>query len=149
MAHLLTQFGEEFMIKKALLENLGTVTSIEVGLYDDNADSISDTDDVGAITTEPADGNYARKSFDFGTTDFSGLLDGGDVAGFIKDHTFDVTNTTGEVDSYFIVINFQSTIVNSESGQNKHLIGTGALEQRYSLGSLDTLDNNNAGIKQS
>lgn len=143
----LTQFGEEFIVRKCFIEDLGTITGVEVGLYDSATDSLGDTSDVGDITSEPTDGNYDRLTFDFGSTDFSALLDSGDVTGFLADHSFDVTDTTGDVDSYFIVVEFQSTVVNSEAGQNKHLIGFGDLEQSYPLGSLDQLDSQDAGIK--
>ncbi len=143
----LTQLGEEFLARKSFIEDLGTVTQVEVGLYNSATDTLGDTSDVGAITSEPADGNYVRQTFSFGNTDFSALLDSGDVTAFLANHSFDVTDTTGTVDSYFIVVSFQSTVVNSEGAQNDHLLGFGDLEQSYDLSNIDQLDSQDAGVK--
>lgn len=121
-------------------------TQIEVGLYDDSTDSLTDSSDVGDISTEPNDGNYARQT---------PQLDGGDITlsytnGNVDAETsvtFDLTNTTGTADSVFVVINFQSDVVNSESSENDHLLfsaelGTGSVdlsnESSYTVNLTDT-----------
>ena len=90
MAAILTDLGEEYMIKN----NLDTI-SVDVGLYNDSTDSISDTDDLAAITSEPSDGNYVQQTGEaLSASDISGNW-GVDNDSVI---TFDVTNTTGTVD---------------------------------------------------
>jgi len=149
MSYGLTDFGEEFMIRKCFLENLGTISGISIGLYDDSTDNIGETDDLGAITTEPSGVAYSRISKSFGTTDFTGQQPSDDVQAIIGDHTFDLSDdTTGSVDSYFIVITFQSSIVGSDGAQTDHLVATGSLAQSYDLSMVDSLDNNGAGIGQ-
>lgn len=149
MSYGLTDYGEEFMIRKCYLEDLGTVTGISIGLYDDSTDGIGEVNDVGDITTEPSGAAYSRISKSFGTTDFTGQQPSDDVQAIIGDHTFDLSDDTiGSIDSYFIVINFQSNIVASDGGQTDHLVATGALAQTYSLDQIDSLDNNGAGIGQ-
>jgi hypothetical protein len=131
MAAILTDLGEEWMIKN----NLDTA-SVDVGLYDDSADSISDTDDVTAINSEPSGGNYTRQ-----TGEAVSASDISDDWGVDNDNvvTFDVTNTSGTVDSYFFVVNFQASDT-GDSSANDHLVLTGSLSQSYDLSNLDTLE---------
>jgi hypothetical protein len=131
MAAILTDLGEEWMIKN----DLDSVT-VDVGLYNDSTDSIADADDIGDITTEPNDGNYSRQtgvavsasdiSSDWGVDNDSNI-------------TFDVTDTTGTVDSYFFVYSFQADDTGDGSPQD-HLVLTGSLSQSYDLSNLDTLE---------
>lgn len=131
MASILTDLGEEWMITN----NLDSA-SVDVGLYDDSTDSISDTDDVADITTEPSDGNYTRQSaVDVSASDISGDW-GIDNDGTV---TFDVSGTTGDVDSYFFVVNFQANDT-GDSSATDHLVVTGSLSQSYALSNLDTLE---------
>jgi hypothetical protein len=131
MAAILTDLGEEWMIKN----NLDSV-SVDVGLYNDSTDSIADSDDIGAITSEPSDGNYSRQTgISVSASDISGNW------GIDNDSqiSFDVTNTTGTVDSYFFVFNFQADDTGDGSAQD-HLVLTGSLSQSYDLSNVDTLD---------
>ena len=131
MASILTDLGEEWMIKN----NLDTA-SVDVGLYNDSTDSISDSNDVSDITTEPSDGNYSRQADEaVSASDISGDW-GIDNDGTV---TFDVSGTTGDVDSYFFVANFQAEDTGDGSATD-HLVVTGSLSQSYALSNLDTLE---------
>lgn len=138
MARILTDLGEEFTLKN----NMEGVAVI-VGLYNDSTDTITDTDDLAQVTTEPSDGNYTRQSATLT------LTDDGDWAAVTSAQTsFDVTSTTGNVDSYFVVANFQATDT-GDGTANDHLIGTGALSQSRDLSQIDTLNISagNIGVK--
>lgn len=149
MSYGLSDYGEEFMIRKTFLENLGSVTSVQIGLYNDTTDALTDSDDTGAVTTEPSGTAYGKISKDFGTTDFTGQMPGTEVEAIISDHDFDLSDdTSGSVDSYFLTITFQANQVSSDSAQTTHLVARGALEQSYDLASVDTLNNNSAGVSQ-
>ena len=131
MAAILNDLGEEWLVK----HNADGVT-LDVGLYDDSTDAISDPDDLGAITTEPTSGNYARQTGEsFSASDIDGDW------GFENDNqiSYDVTNTTETVDSYFIVANFQAEDTNDSAAED-HLIATGALSQSRDLSQIDTLN---------
>lgn len=131
MAAILTDLGEEYMIKN----NVDT-SSFDVGLYNDATDAISDADDLAAITSEPSDGNYVRQTGEaVSASDISGDW-GVDNDSIV---TFDVTNTTGTVDSYFFVANFQA-VDTGDGSATDHLILTGSLSQSYDLSNLDTLE---------
>lgn len=125
--------GEEWSQKSTYRQDLITRdTTIEVLLYDDATDSLDDTSDVGDITTEPNDGNYARQTFTLDSTDVSLSVQSGDLRAEAT-VTFDVDGTTGTVDASGCVISFQSDVVNSEGSQSPHLIYTATLD----IGSVD------------
>ena len=130
MSHILTDLGEEYTLETAL-----EGVSITIGLYDDSTDAIGDTNDIADITTEPSDGNYARQ------TDTLTLVDeSGDWAAETSSQvSFDVTSTTGTVDSYFVVVNFTADDT-GDGGATDHLACTGALSQSYDLSNVDTLN---------
>lgn len=139
MASILTDLGEEYLIKNNLDGD-----AVDVGLYDDSTDAISDTNDLADITTEPSSGNYLRQD--------NVLVEQGDFSG---DHgvdntnkiTFDVSGTSGDVDSYFFEVSFQAEDTGDSSAQ-EHLILTGSLSQTYALSNVDTLEisANTAGV---
>jgi hypothetical protein len=133
MAAVLTDLGEEWTLK-----NNADGASLTVGLYNDSTDSISDANDIADITTEPSDGNYARQTgVAFSARDVSGdwQMDNDSQV------SFDVTSTTGTVDSYFIIANFQADDT-GDGASTDHLIVTGALSQSYDLSNIDTLNIN-------
>jgi hypothetical protein len=137
MSHILNDLGEEYALETAL-----EGTSISVGLYHDvnNSVTIGDTSDIGDIEgdTEPSSGNYARQ------TDTFTLIDNASnnwQAVNTNTISFDVTDTTELVDSYFVVVNFQADDTGDGSATD-HLILTGALSQERDLSQIDTLEVN-------
>lgn len=131
MAQTLTDIGEEWLVKS----DLSTAT-VDVGLYNDTTDALTDTDDVASITTEPADGNYTRQTgVSISANNISGDW------GVVTDSkvTFDLQNTTPDVDAYFFVVTFQSETAGDTTAQD-HLVVAGSLSQTYDLNSVDTLE---------
>lgn len=122
-----SDFGEEWAQKFAWRQDtLGTRdTTLEVLLYN-QSDSITDSDDVGAVTTEPTDGNYSRDTLTLDSTDISLSVTNGNLE-ISGTATFDLTNTTGTYNAYMVVLDFQSDVVNSETGQNPHHIFSATL----------------------
>lgn len=133
MASILTNYGEEWYH----VTDISGLASVDYGLYNDSTDTISDTDDLAAIT-EPGGAAYARQSEAITVSDISGDI------GFDNDNTitFDTSDSTLSVDSYFIVGNFQSTVVGADGSAVDHLVITGALSQTYDLSNVDTLEIN-------
>lgn len=123
-----TNVGEEWSQKLSYRQDLITRdTTLEVLLFDDSTDTASDTSDIGDITTEPNDGNYTRETVTLDSADVTLTVSGGDLrAEFVV--TFDVDGTTGSVDAWGAVVDFQSDVVNAESTQNPHLITTATLD---------------------
>lgn len=121
----LHQYGEEWYQKFALRQD--TITrpaGIDLLLYDDATDTLAETDDVSAITTEPTGGDYARQSLSLDSTDLTLSLTSGDVrvSGSVTFGVDGATNTPGTVDAYAIVASFTSDVVNSETGANPHIL---------------------------
>lgn len=135
MAHVLTDLGEEYTLETAL-----EASSITVGLYHDtnNSPSIGEDSDVADINTEPSSGNYARQTDSFTLQDNAS---NNWQAVNTNAMTFDVTNTTENVDSYFIIVNFQADDTGDGSAID-HLIVTGGLSQERDLSQIDTLEIN-------
>lgn len=136
MSRILTDLGEEWSLETAL-----EGVSVDILLYNDSTDAIGDTDDLAAISTEPTDGNYVRQTATLTLVDESGDW----AAETSAQVSFDVTDTTGTVDSYGIVANFTADDT-SDGSATDHLVATGALSQSYDLSNLDTLNINSGTI---
>lgn len=133
--------GEEWAQKWCFRQDVTGIrdTSVEILLYNDTTDALSDSSDIGNITTEPNDGNYVRQTVTLDSADFSLSFPSADVRATTVTVTFDVTNTTGSVDAWGAVVSFQSDVVNSETGQNPHLIATGTFSS-VDLSANDKVD---------
>jgi len=136
-----TNLGEEWSQKNDYRQDQITRdTTLEVLVFDDSTDSTSDTSDIGDITTEPTDGNYTRQTITLDSSDVSLSQSSGDIRAAAT-VSFDVTNTTGTVDAYGVVVDFQSDVVNSEGAQNPHLITTATFSGgSRDLSQIDTLN---------
>lgn len=155
MTQQLQVYGAEFMQKSAYRQDLITRDSPEeimVGLYDESTDDIGadktkDYDGTdGDINTEPSDGNYTKETLALDSADVDVVNKGGDMVFDISEHIFDVINTTGTVNHYFVLGRFQS----DEAGDTEetwHLLAVGPLEKEYQLSNLDELTNDEAGIR--
>lgn len=58
---------------------------------------------------------------------------------------YDVTGTTGSVDSYAVIVNFMSDDT-ADTAATDHLLVTGSLPQSYDLSQLDELTLNAGGV---
>jgi len=131
--------GAEWAHKFAFRQD--TITrddTIEVLLYDDSTDALTDSSDVGDITTEPTDGDYARQTFTLDDTDVTLSEEDGQIRAEAT-VTFDVTDTTGTVDATQTVVDFQSDVVNDESDANPHFLYSATLD--FGTADLSQFDN--------
>jgi len=131
--------GAEWAHKFAFRQD--TITrddTIEVLLYDDSTDELTDSSDVGDITTEPTDGDYARQTFTLDDTDVTLSEEAGQIRAEAT-VTFDVTDTTGTVDATQTVVDFQSDVVNDESDANPHFLYSATLD--FGSADLSQFDN--------
>jgi len=120
MANLVTDFGEEFT--QDLVVNSGE--TIDYGLYLDTdgpgtptaGDDVVDGSDLGTITTEPSGSNFSRQSVS--ASNLSASLDGSNnVVLSTPTLTFDVSDSTQNVNAVFAVVNYQSDLVASDGSQ--------------------------------
>jgi len=128
---LLTDFGEEYIIKNGI-----DGITVTVGLYNDSEDLLSETSDVGDISSEPANSNYSRKSVTFSASDMSGDWGVDNDSQFVFD--FSDTSTSDEVDTGFVAYSFQADDT-GDSSANLHLLANPALKQTRDIGSIDEL----------
>jgi accessory colonization factor AcfC len=142
MAFNLVETGEEFVVD--LIKTSGK--SFDVGLYNDSTDSLTDSSDLAAITSEPNTANtYARQSESAAnlTVDTSGT----DAVITFPTQTFDVSGNSQTVDAYFTVVNFTSDET-GDSSNTDHLFFNGALSQSRDLSQINTLEVSNIGGSQ-
>lgn len=138
--------GEEAILDHFFEESITKPASIDVGLYNDSTDALTDTGDLADITTEPAGASYARQSATFGTADFTTSDNSGDWEAIIADQTFDTSDSSQSVDSYFTVFAFDSDDTSDGGTTTDHLLFTGSLDQSYDLSNIDSFTLSGAGL---
>lgn len=140
--------GEEFAIKDLFRhDQITKPASLNIGLFEDATDALSDNSDVGDITTEPTGSAYARQSASLDGSDFTPQDNGSNNwEVVIADQTFDTSDSSQSVDAYFIVVTFQATDTGDGSATD-HLYWTGDLDQTYDLNSVDTFTLSGAGLE--
>jgi len=138
--------GEEFIMDVVFRSGtLTKPTNVNVGLFNDSTDALSDGSNVSDITTEPSGGAYARQLATLDGSDFTNTDSGGDWQTTIADQTFDTSDSNQDVDAYFITVSFAA---DDEGGTDQqHLFWTGQLDQTYDLNSVDSLTLSGAGLK--
>lgn len=120
---LTTDIGEEYFVDQQ--PNGDTITFL---LYDDSTDTLGETDDLAAITSEPDNANdYARQSDTVTTGQLSGSGNGD--YGFDNDNQvqFNVDNNTETVDAVGFIANFTSSVAGDGSATD-HLIAADDLD---------------------
>lgn len=106
--------------------------TVEVGLFDDSTDQLTDSDGFSSITTEPSASDYSPQS----VTDPAVSQNSGTTSLSIGTLSFQVSNATSSVNYVYVR--------DSSSGD---LIFTNSLDQSYDLTNIDTLDLGNVGIE--
>lgn len=114
--------GEEYILKNDI-----TAATIIWGLYN-TSDGLADSDNLTAITTEPAGASYARQTQAVEAADSGGDWQFQNSATI----TFDTSDSSATVDGWFCLINFQSVDQGDGSPQD-NLIATGTLSTTYNL----------------
>lgn len=139
--------GEEFIIDTVFRQDtLTRPASVNVGLFNDTTDGLSDGNDIGDITTEPTGAAYAAQTATLDAADFSNTDSGGDWQTTIADQTFDTSDSSQDVDAYYVSVSFTADDT-GDAGATEHLFWTGNLDQTYDLNSVDTLTLSGAGLK--
>lgn len=141
MATVFTDFGEEWV--QDLIINSGK--TFNIGLYADadgpgtpgTTNDIDDGSDIGDITTEPTGTGYTAQTD--ATSNFTAELNGSNNVSIVGSTlTFDVSDSSEDVNAYYVTVDFTSDLVASDGADTEHLIGTGYLNQLYDLNQFDT-----------
>jgi hypothetical protein len=131
MADELFNTGEEYVI-----DHLDGDT-VDVGLYSNATDALSDSEDVSDITTEPTGSAYARQSATLSTEKNANS----NWSALVSDVTFDTSDSSRSVDSGFVVVEFDSDDTGDSGTVNPHLLF--AFRIKDSNGNDTTLDLSN------
>lgn len=141
MASVFTDYGEEWV--QDLVINSGKTFTI--GLYADDSgpgtpattNTITDSSDIADITTEPSGGSYAAQTD--ASSNFTASLDGSNNVSITGSTlTYDVSDSSEDVNAYYMVVNFTSDLIGSDGAATDHLMATGYLDQTYDLSQFDT-----------
>jgi len=141
MAHL-HNYGEEYFQKQAL--NTGDIDAANcyVGIYlddpDEDGDDLEESDNIEDITTEPDDGDYERLEVPLDSENIEIVTSGDNAEALFDNIEIDVTDTTGKVDSWFVVIPFESEYAD-DTEPSDNLVLTG----RFSSGEPEDLEDMN------
>jgi len=130
MADLVTNVGKEYVFDVDQ-----DTDSIELLLYNDATDALTEADNLGAITTEPdTTQTYARQTAEIGTLEINSNY------GFEneQEYEFDVTDNTETVDAAGLVANFESSVAGDTEPQD-NLIAAGFLTETRNLEDFDTI----------
>ena len=105
---------------------------VEIGLFDDSVDSITEGDTYTEITSEPDGTDYTKQS----VTSPPVTQEGGVTEVDMGSLSFEVGDATTSADYVFV-----------RDATSGDLILTNALDQSYDLGSIDVLDLSNVGME--
>lgn len=147
--------GEEFAVKDLFrVDQISKPTDVQIGLFLDGevegsttaGDDLVDNNDIGDISTEPEGGAYGRQTASFDTSDFTTQDNvNGNWEAIIADQVFDTSDSTQNVDAYFVVVTFQASDT-GDGSPTDHLYFTGPLDQEYELDSVDQFTLQGAGL---
>ena len=140
----LTDIGEEY-ISRVIGCEITKVTSLDIGLYNDSTDSLSDTSDLADLTTEPSGGSYSRQSLALDGDVTMSKSGGNWQVQQDTQKTFDTSDSSQTVDSWFYVVNFTSSEA-SDAGDTDHILIYGSLDSSYDLSSIDTFNLDDTGF---
>lgn len=119
--------GESLVLDAAL-----GAREMDVGLFDDSTDSLSDGATYSGITTEPSGSAYSVQTASGGTVS----TDSGTTAINLGSLSFDTSDSSQSVDSLYV-----------RDASTGDLIFTNGLDSSYDLSSIDTLDLSNIGLE--
>lgn len=94
-------FGFNDTTEVTILSEYFDGRTLQMGLYNDSTDSLTDTDGVGAITTELTGTAYGRASVD-GSADVTVSSVNGEAEVNVAAQLFDVIDDTANVDAFFL-----------------------------------------------
>lgn len=129
MSRILTGAGKEYTVKNGFAGS-----GFVIGLYNDQTDNIQDNEDLADITTQPTGAAYDYQAAALEAADNGNWHGRADAK-----LTFDVSDSSETVDSYFIAKSFQS-VEKGDGAPALHLLATGALSKSRDLSQIDALE---------
>jgi hypothetical protein len=138
MANELFQTGEEFAIRGIVQDSaLNFNSTLEITLYNQSTDALTDSSLPAEITTEPTGSNYARETIALDTAEITTEQNTNSNYQFVfEDQTLITDDSTQSVDAYAVFVTFQSDL-QGDSSTDEYLFFAGNLDQEYDLGQID------------
>lgn len=126
--------------------DLTPVSSLELGVYNDSNDSLTDSSDIGDISTQPSGAAYSTQ-----TVSLPGDLTlqynaSNNYEKIFADQTYDTSDSTQTIDAYFAKINYQA---DGDGSATDHLYFTGILNQSFDLSGIDSFVVSGSGLEAS
>lgn len=136
--------GEEAIYRHFFEGTLDKPPSLYLGLYNSSLDRLLESDTLDDITTEPEGSSYSRQTvglndngFEVGKTiQGNWFADGASVI-------FDLTDSTGNVDSWFLVIEYERM---QDSSVQQHIFATGQMGDAYDLSNVNLIEVQGYGL---
>jgi hypothetical protein len=122
----LHNLGENLVLTAALSSR-----DMDVGLFDDSTDSLTDSSVYADITTEPAGSAYAPQTAAGGTV----ATNAGTTEIDLGSLSYDTSDSTQVVDAVYV-----------RDTMSGDLLFSNALDSSYDLSNIDTLDLSNVGL---
>jgi len=134
MADELLTTGELFVTRSGFKANdITRPGSVDILIYNDTTDAITDGDNLTDISTEPGGASFSRQSVSLDSGDVTVQENGnGNVEFVLADVTFDVSDSSQTVDAWGIIADFDATLL-SEGNNGDNVIATGSLDQSRDL----------------
>ena len=138
MANELFQTGEEFAIRGIVQDSaLNFNSTLEITLYNQSTDALTDGSLPSEITTEPTGSNYVRETIALDTAEITTEQNTNSNYQFVfEDQTLITDDSTQSVDAYAVFVTFQSDL-QGDSSTDEYLFFAGNLDQEYDLGQID------------
>lgn len=138
MANELFQTGEEFAIRGIIQDSsLSFDNTLEITLYNQTTDNLTDSASPSDITTEPVGSNFNRQTVTLDTAEVTYSQNQNSNFQFtFEDQTLITNDSTQNVDAYIVLVTFTSQVA-GDSSDTKHLFYAGNLDQTYNLEQID------------
>lgn len=144
MSDQLFRTGEEYVIRSAIQDSTLSVSgNLEVTLFDDSTDSLTDAATPLDISTEPS--GLTRQSVAFDSNEYTLSLSGGNFQAEFEDQVFDVDANTETIDSYVVFVTFNSDIEGASTPEEQ-LFFSGSLNQSFDLSNITEFVLRGSGI---
>lgn len=119
-------------------------STLSMTVYNDTTDALTESSDIGDVTTEPSGSSYSRATLTLDSSDFTIGTQNGEAHVDIADKDLDVSDSSQDVDACLILASFQSDRAGDGSATT-HILWSMDLDQTYDLSQSTTFTLDGAG----
>ena len=137
--------GEEILLRSLFTQDLEVPSSMDVGLFHDETDQLTNGAILDDITTEAEGESYSRGTATLGENFTASINSSENWEIDVDGIPFDGSNADGMIDSYFLIATFE-TDETEDFDDGPHLIWTGLLDREYDLSKMGEFTLNGAAL---